>query len=198
MSELPPYAIASTVLPVPNAAPLDLNHQSINTLPFLRRCLAPESPARRGTYRNAAFATFTSIETPEKQFPRTYCKYLDLHSMVNYWLKYKCLVSSGPSSDEVFNFGLGRSYDKPCLGHRPINPVSGELEPFYVWQSYKDVDRRRTDFERPHASSSRGELGTSNRTDWTLGCGPTIDLNGKSWRTHVQHTRSSSSRSTRR
>lgn len=137
MSELPPYAIASTVLPVPNAAPLDLNHQSIE-VPGTRK------PGQTGHYRNAAFATFTSIETPEKQFPRTYY--------------------------EVFNFGLGRSYDKPCLGHRPINPVSGELEPFYVWQSYKDVDRRRTDFGSGLMRlQAEGKLGTSNRTDWTLG-----------------------------
>ncbi|POW14163.1 hypothetical protein PSTT_03226 [Puccinia striiformis] len=113
MSALPPYAVNSNALPVPNESEIDLNHQSLE-VPGTRK------PGQTGHYRNAAFSKFTTVVTPEKQFPRTYY--------------------------EVFNFGLGKSYDKPCLGHRPTNPVTGELEPFYVWQSYKDVDRRRTDF----------------------------------------------------
>ncbi|KAI9618171.1 hypothetical protein H4Q26_012516 [Puccinia striiformis f. sp. tritici PST-130] len=113
MSALPPYAVNSNALPVPNESEIDLNHQSLE-VPGTRR------PGQTGHYRNAAFSKFTTVVTPEKQFPRTYY--------------------------EVFNFGLGKSYDKPCLGHRPTNPVTGELEPFYVWQSYKDVDRRRTEF----------------------------------------------------
>lgn len=70
----------------------------------------------------------------------------------------------------MFNFGLGRSYNKPCFGHRPINPVTGELESFYVWQSYKDVDRRRTEFGSGLMRlQAEGKLGTSDQTGWTLG-----------------------------
>ncbi|WAQ86114.1 hypothetical protein PtA15_6A744 [Puccinia triticina] len=127
MSALPPYAITSDALPVKNDGPLDLNHQAIT-----------------GHFRNAAFPHFTTVETPEKRFPRTYY--------------------------EVFNFGLGQSYDKPCLGHRPTNPASGELEPFFVWQSYKDIDRRRTDFGSGLLRlQAEGTLATPDRTGWTVG-----------------------------
>jgi len=137
MSALPPYAITNNALPVPNNSPIDLNKQSVE-MPGTRK------PGQTGHYRNAAFAKFTTIETPDKRFPRT--------------------------DYEVFNFGLGRSYDKPCLGHRPINPVTGELESFYVWQSYKDVDRRRTEFGSGLIRlQAEGKLGTSDKTGWTVG-----------------------------
>ncbi|OAV97152.1 hypothetical protein PTTG_02762 [Puccinia triticina 1-1 BBBD Race 1] len=137
MSALPPYAITSDALPVKNDGPLDLNHQAIE-VPGTRR------PGQTGHFRNAAFPHFTTVETPEKRFPRTYY--------------------------EVFNFGLGQSYDKPCLGHRPTNPASGELEPFFVWQSYKDIDRRRTDFGSGLLRlQAEGTLATPDRTGWTVG-----------------------------
>ncbi|KAH9464397.1 hypothetical protein Pst134EB_003924 [Puccinia striiformis f. sp. tritici] len=136
MSALPPYAVNSNALPVPNESEIDLNHQSLE-VPGTRR------PGQTGHYRNAAFSKFTTVVTPEKQFPRTYY--------------------------EVFNFGLGKSYDKPCLGHRPTNPVTGELEPFYVWQSYKDVDRRRTEFGSGIMHlQAEGTLATPDRTGWTV------------------------------
>ncbi|EFP92558.2 uncharacterized protein PGTG_18556 [Puccinia graminis f. sp. tritici CRL 75-36-700-3] len=137
MSDLPPYAVTTQTLPVSNESPIDLNHQSIE-IPGTRKA------GQTGHYRNALFPNFTTVETPDKKFPRT--------------------------DYEVFNFGLGRSYNKPCLGHRPINPVTGELEPFFVWQSYKDVDRRRTEFGSGMMHlQAEGKLGTSDRTGWTVG-----------------------------
>lgn len=137
MSALPPYAVQSNALPVALDHPLDLAHQSIE-IPGTRR------PGQTGHYRNAAFPNFTTVETPEKQFPR--------------------------SDYEMFNFGLGRCYDRPCLGHRPINPTTGELEPFYIWQSYKDVDRRRTDFGSGLLKlQADGTFGPIPRTRWSVG-----------------------------
>ncbi|KAA1072748.1 hypothetical protein PGT21_000858 [Puccinia graminis f. sp. tritici] len=136
-ARLSPYAVTTQTLPVFNESPIDLNHQSIE-IPGTRKA------GQTGHYRNALFPNFTTVETPDKKFPRT--------------------------DYEVFNFGLGRSYNKPCLGHRPINPVTGELEPFFVWQSYKDVDRRRTEFGSGMMHlQAEGKLGTSDRTGWTVG-----------------------------
>ncbi|GJJ11043.1 hypothetical protein Clacol_005274 [Clathrus columnatus] len=45
---------------------------------------------------------------------------------------------------EFFEAGLEISYDKPCLGHRPIistNPVT--YSPSFIWQTYREVDARR-------------------------------------------------------
>lgn len=50
------------------------------------------------------------------------------------------------TTDEVFNHGLGVSWNKPCLGYRPINLSTGDFENFHLWQTYSDIDKRRTDF----------------------------------------------------
>ncbi|KAI8462093.1 hypothetical protein BY996DRAFT_6429177 [Phakopsora pachyrhizi] len=98
-----------------------------------------------GHYRNGAYPNFTTVESSGLNLPRT---------------EY-----------EVFNHGLGRSYDKPCLGHRPINPITGELENFLVWQTYKQVDQRRTDLGSGLINlQSQGILGPDvRRTGWTVG-----------------------------
>lgn len=137
MSDLPPYAIVSNSLPILSEHEIDLNRQSIE-VPGTRK------PGQTGHYRNAAFPNFTTVETPERQFPRT---------------EY-----------EIFNFGLGRSYHKPCFGHRPINPITGELEKFFVWQSYKEIDRRRTEFGSGLLKlQADGLLGQIDRTGWSVG-----------------------------
>ncbi|MBW0528599.1 hypothetical protein O181_068314 [Austropuccinia psidii MF-1] len=97
-----------------------------------------------GHYKNARFPNLTTIANLNQRVPHT--------------------------DYEMFNFGLGRSFDKPCLGHRPINPTTGHLESFFTWQTYQDVDRRRTNFGSGllHLQSQQ-QLGQIDRTGWVVG-----------------------------
>ncbi|KAH9817211.1 hypothetical protein DFH28DRAFT_1081430 [Melampsora americana] len=137
MTSLPPYAVTNSPLPVPISKTLDLNHQAIEV---------PGSgkDGQTGHFRNALFPEFTTVETPNINFPKT---------------EY-----------EIFNHGLGASFDKPCLGYRPINPITGDFESHFIWQTYDEIDKRRTEFGSGLIKLRKdGLLGDGNLTGWTIG-----------------------------
>ncbi|POY70557.1 hypothetical protein BMF94_6471 [Rhodotorula taiwanensis] len=45
---------------------------------------------------------------------------------------------------EAFNVGLAGWRDKPCLGHRPWDPATGDWAKRVEWETYGDVDVHRT------------------------------------------------------
>ncbi|EGG06540.1 uncharacterized protein MELLADRAFT_116457 [Melampsora larici-populina 98AG31] len=101
-------------------------------------------PGQTGHFRNALFPDFTTVEEPGKNFPKT---------------EY-----------ESFNHGLGVGFDKPCLGHRPINPTTGDFEPYFVWQTYAEIDKRRTEFGSGLIKLRKdGLLGSGDLSGWTVG-----------------------------
>lgn len=118
-----------------------------NTLDLNKQAI--EVPGTRkagqtGHFRNALFPDFTTVEAPNMNFPKT---------------EY-----------ESFNHGLGTAFDKPCLGHRPINPTTGDFEPFFIWQSYAEIDKRRTEFGSGLIKLRKdGSLGAGDLTGWTIG-----------------------------
>lgn len=47
---------------------------------------------------------------------------------------------------EIFESGLAQAADRPFLGHRPRRGSNGQLfADTYVWQTYRDVNKRRQD-----------------------------------------------------
>ncbi|KAG0140300.1 hypothetical protein CROQUDRAFT_674731 [Cronartium quercuum f. sp. fusiforme G11] len=137
MTSLPPYAVTDSPLPVLSTREVNLKQQAIE-VPGTRK------PGQTGHYRNAQFSEFTTVESPDVNFPKT---------------EY-----------EVFNHGLGFSYNKPCVGHRPINSTSGDFEPFHVWQTYSEIDKRRTEFGSGLIKLRKdGILGPGNLTEWSVG-----------------------------
>lgn len=83
---------------------------------------------------------------------------------------------------ESFNKGLSVSADKPCLGHRPINLLTGEFENTFEWLTYSEVDKKRqilgSAFTKLASDGSLGELPDTkhwrmglwspNRPEWQL------------------------------
>ncbi|ORY97924.1 hypothetical protein BCR43DRAFT_457153 [Syncephalastrum racemosum] len=80
---------------------------------------------------------------------------------------------------DLFNHGLKTSRDRPCLGHRPINPKTGERGP-YVWQTFRQVSHRITNFgsglmnminhtlNEPRTKGMPIGIWANNRPEWTI------------------------------
>lgn len=81
---------------------------------------------------------------------------------------------------DLFNTGYKVSKDRPCLGHRPVkNAATGERGP-YVWQTYRQINHRVTNFgsglmnhlnhtmNDPRTSNIPIGIWSINRPEWMI------------------------------
>lgn len=88
----------------------------------------PDPPAEIDLNRQAAPVPGTELEGHSNIY----------HNMIHPLLK------TTETTYDLFVTGLQKSGDKPCLGHRPWDPATGDYKREYVWLSYKEVEERRT------------------------------------------------------
>lgn len=118
-----------------------------------------------GHYRNSLFPDFHTVDQ-NPGFPKTTCEPHPLGRRST----DRIPLTGRSNTDEIFNHGLSKAYHKPCLGHRPLNPTTGDFEPFLVWQTYKQIDDRRTAFGSGLIKLQQdGVVGSNEKTGWSLG-----------------------------
>ncbi|CAG8471627.1 11251_t:CDS:10 [Paraglomus occultum] len=69
---------------------------------------------------------------------------------------------------DIFLHGLSISRDKPCIGHRQFNKITGKYGE-YVWQTYDEVANRANNLAAGLVYLNENEVKNSKVGQWTVG-----------------------------